>query len=210
LTDDWRFPDLCNPRAYRLRTTPLFEAVVPHPVVTPDDLRLRIDVDYDAPVPIDDANVTTAETAPLYAPWEPGSQDAPEECSLDDPNTGVSITTQLYVQWGWGMGAPTSVQFGQTCIEGLTTEPIVLTGYFSQSIGGGSHLCPKNFLFEPGLEPGISQQTLDELRARNVRLIYYTTGARECRITEWEDTPPLIRLYGFDEPIDGPSCGSGD
>jgi len=88
----------------------------------------------------------------------------------------------------------------------LTSEPIVLTGYFSQSIGGGSHLCPKNFLFEPGLEPGISPQTLSELQSQNIRLIYFTTGARECRPTEWEDTPLLIRFYGFDDPIDGRPC----
>ena len=94
------------------------------------------------------------------------------------------------------------MQFESTRIEGLTTEPIVLTGYFSQTVGGGAHLCPKNFLFEPGLEPGIPQKTLDELRARNIRLIYFTTGARECRPTEWQDTPPLIRFFGFDEPIE--------
>jgi hypothetical protein len=99
------------------------------------------------------------------------------------------------------------VQFEQTRIEGLTSEPIVLTGFFSQSVGSGSHLCPKKFLFEPALEPGLSSQSRDELKARNVRLIYYTTGARECRPTEKQDTPPLIRLYGFDEPIDGAACG---
>lgn len=47
-----------------------------------------------------------------------------------------------------------------------------------------------------------AQRTLDELRARNVRLVYFTTGARECRPTEKEDTPPMIRLLGFDEPIE--------
>jgi hypothetical protein len=206
LTDDWCFPDLCNPRAYRLKTTPLFETIVPDPVVTLDDLRLRVEVGYDVPVPVSDANVATEETTPLYVPWEPTSQDLPEECCFNDPNTGLSITTRFYVRWGWGLGLPASVQFNRTRIEGLTSEPIVLTGYFSQSVGGGSHLCPKNFLFEPGLEPGISPQILAELRAKNVRLIYYTTGARECRATEWEDTPPRIRLYGFDESIEGPSC----
>ena len=109
------------------------------------------------------------------------------------------------LRWGWGWATPTCVQFEQTRIEGLTSEPIVLTGYFSQSVGGGAHLCPKNFLFEPGLEPGIPQKTLDELRARNIRLIYYTTGARECRPTEWQDTPPLIRFYGFDQSIECPA-----
>jgi hypothetical protein len=206
LTDSWRFPDLCNPRAYRLSTSPLFQTTVPDPVVTTNDLRLAIEVDYGAPVPIADSNTTTTDIVPLYRPWVPGDEEVPEECSFNDPNTGVFVTTRFYVHWGWGWNAPASVQFEQTRIEGLTSEPLVLTGFFSQSVGGGSHLCPKNFLFEPALEPGISPQILGELRARNVRLIYYTTGARECRPTEKQDTPPLIRLYGFDESIDGPPC----
>ena len=207
LTDQWRFTDLCNPRTYRLRSMPLFQTVVPDPVVTLSALRLDVEVDYSSPVRVDDANTTSGEEVSLYRPWEPTSDDVAEECSLNDPNTGVSITTRFYVHWGWGWDAPASVQFEQTRIEGLTSEPIVLTGFFSQSVGGGSHLCPKNFLFEPALEPGLSSQSRDELKARNVRLIYYTTGARECRPTEKQDTPPLIRLYGFDEPIDGIACG---
>jgi hypothetical protein len=206
LIDSWQSPDLCNPRTWLLRTAPSYQAGVPDPVVTLSDLRIDIEVQYADPVSLDDERTTTSERVGLYQPWQPGDQDIPEECSLDDPNTGVSITTRFYVRWGWGMGEPTSMQFGQTRIEGLTTEPIVLTGFFSQTVGGGSHLCPKNFLFEPGLEPGISRQTLDELHAKNIRLIWYTTGARECRITEWEDTPPEIRFYGFDAPVDGPPC----
>ncbi len=206
LVDSWHIADLCNQRAYRLRTSPLFQATVADPVVTLNDLRLGVEVDYSEPVLTHDANMTTAEEALLYRPWEPTSQDVPEECSFNDPNTGISVVTRFYSRWGWGWDAPTSVQFEQTRIEGLTSEPIILTGYFSQSIGGGSHLCPKNFLFEPALEPGISQQSLAELRARNIRLVYYTTGARECRPTEWQDTPPFIRLYRYDEPIDGRHC----
>jgi hypothetical protein len=206
LTDFWRVLDLCNARAYRLRTTPLFQAIVPDPVVTVSDLRLGIEVEYSTFVPVSDVETTTKEEASLYRPWAPTSEEVPEECSFNDPNTGVSVTTRFYVHWGWGWDAPASVQFESTRIDGLTTEPIILTGYFSQSVGGGSHLCPKSFLFEPALEPGIPQQSLDELRARNVRLIYHTTGARECRPTEWQDTPPFIRLYGLDEPVDGPLC----
>jgi len=206
LVDSWRLPDLCNPRTYRLRTTPLFQGAVPDPVVTLEDVRIGLEVEYQTPVPLDDVQTAAAEEISLYTPWQPSDQDMPEECSFSDPNIGVSVTTRFYVRWGWGWGSPTSVQFEQTRIEGLTTEPIVLTGYFSQSVGGGSHLCPKNFLFEPTLEPGIPPQALDELRARNIRLIFYSTGARECRPTEWQDTPPFIRLYGYDEPLDGPPC----
>jgi len=144
----------------------------------------------------------------LYQPWGPTDQDVLEVCSFDDPNTGVSVSVQHYVRWSMMGGTPTSVQFEQTRIEGLTSEPIVLTGYFSQSFGGGSHLCPKDFLFEPALEPGISQTILDELEANNVRLIYYTTGARECRPTEWQDTPQQITFYGFDDVWGCPAGGN--
>jgi len=204
LVDDWHFPDLANPRAYRLATSPLYQGAVPDPVVTLDEFRIGLEVEYRNPVRTDlnDVSTATVEEVSLYEPWQPTEQDAIEECSFADPNLGVSVTTRFYWRWGWGWDSPASVQFESTRIEGLTSEPIFLTGYFSQSVGGGAHLCPKNFLFEPGLEPGISQRTLDELRARNVRLVYFTTGARECRPTEKEDTPPMIRLLGFDEPIE--------
>jgi len=201
-TDTWRLADLHNPRTYHLRTEPVFQSELADPIVTPDDLRIGIEVEYAAPVLLDEPNTTTAEKVTLYEPWEPGDQDFLDVCSFDDPNTGVSVNTQFYVRWSMMGRTPTSVQFEQTRIEGLTTEPIVLTGFFSQSVGGGAHLCPKNFLFEPALEPGIPQTTLDELVDRNVRLIYYTTGERECRPTEWKDTPPQIRFYGFDDVID--------
>ena len=44
---------------------------------------------------------------------------------------------------------------------------------------------------------GVGAENLDA-KANNIRLIYYTTGARECRPTEWKDTPPQIILYGFE------------
>jgi hypothetical protein len=229
LVDQWEFPDLCNPRTYRLRTTPLYQTTVPDPAVTFDDFRVTLEVQYEHPVPLDGGQgeeatdprnpaaiderlaasdqmqATTTEEVALYESWQPTDQDELQECFFSDPNLGVSVTTRFYMRWGWAWAAPTAVQFEQTRIEGLTCEAIVLTGYFSQSVGGGAHLCPKNFLFEPGLEPGIPQKTLDELRARNIRLIYYTTGARECRPTEWQDTPPRIRFYGFDQSLECPA-----
>jgi hypothetical protein len=203
VTDSWRFSDLCNPRTYTLRTEPLFQSQLQDPIVTPDDLRVGIEVEYENPVPVGNQQTTLTEGLALYQPWEPTGQDYLETCSFDDPNSGISINTQFYVRWSMMGGTPTSVQFEQTRIEGLTAEPIVLTGYFSQSVGGGAHLCPKNFIFEPALEPGISQAILDELAAQNIKLIYFTTGSRECRPTEWQDTPPLIVLYGFDDDIWG-------
>ena len=201
VTDTWRFTDPCNPRTYHLRTEPVFQSELSDPMVTPDDLRTGIEVEYAVPVLLDEPNMTTIEKVALYQPWEPGDQDYLDVCSFDDPNTGVFVNTQFYVRWSMMGRTPTSIQFEQTLIEGLTTEPIVLTGYYSQSVGGGAHLCPKNFLFEPALEPGISQTIIEELKARNIQLIYCTTGARECRPTEQEDTPPQIKFYGFDDNV---------
>ncbi|MEJ2702822.1 MAG: hypothetical protein P8Z79_10315, partial [Sedimentisphaerales bacterium] len=147
LIDTWRFPDQGNPRTYRLRTEPLFQSVVQDPIVISDDFQIGIEVEHATPVCIDDVKVTTVEETSLYQPWAPTDQDALEACSFDDPNTGVTVTVQYYVRWSMMGGTPTSVQLNQTRIEGLTTEPIILSGYFSQSVGGGSHLCPMNFLF---------------------------------------------------------------
>lgn len=204
LIDGWRLDDPCNPRTVRLRTTPAFQATVPDPVVMMDDLRLTVEVEYDRPVPTGETDATIVEETTLYRPWEPGEQDWLDTCEFDDPNTGVSIRVRFYMRWSWDPSSPTSIQIERTQIEGLTSEPIVLTGFFSQSVGGGAHLCPKNFLFEPRLESGISQGILDELKARGIRLIYFTTGARECRPTEWEDTPPAIRFHSFDDPLEAP------
>lgn len=204
LVDSWQWSDPCNSRRYRLRTSPLYQTTLPDPVVTLGDFRLNVEVEYDSTVPLDGGQSTTVEETALYEPWQPTDQDVPEECSFADPNLGISIRTTFYSRWGWGWDAPTCVQFAQTRIKGLTTEPIVLTGYFSQSVGGGAHLCPKNFLFEPGLEPDLSPTVLAELQAKNIRLIYFTTGARECRPTEWQDTPPRIRFYGFNESSECP------
>ncbi|MBN2313694.1 MAG: hypothetical protein JXM79_07170, partial [Sedimentisphaerales bacterium] len=198
LIDEWHFPNICNPRRYQLRSEPLFQNVVPDPIITSDEFQIGIEVEHALPVLIDDVNTTTSEETSLYQPWQPTDQDVLEECSFDDPNTGVSVTVHYYMRWSMMGGTPTSLQIEKTRIEGLTTEPIVLTGYFSQSVGGGAHLCPKYFLFEPALEPEISQAILDELEANNIRLIYYTTGARECRPTEWRDTPPRIMFYSFE------------
>jgi hypothetical protein len=210
LIDTWRFPDLCNPRTYQLRTEPLFQSIVQDPIVTSDDLRIGIEVEHAIPVLIDDVNTTEAEEVGLYQPWTPTEDDFLEVCSFDDPNTGISVSVEHYVHWSMMGGTPTSVQFEKTRIEGLTTEPIVLTGYFSQSFGGGAHLCPKDFLFEPALEPGISRTILDELKANNIRLIYYTTGARECRPTEWRDTPPRIKFYRFNDVWGCPGGGNAN
>jgi len=200
LTDTWVLEGLGNRRTYHLNTRPLFQATVPDPVVTTDDLGLRLEVEYNEPVAVGETEATQREEVALYTQWEPTKDVTPDEFSYTDAN-GLSITTRFYMRWGFMAGTPTSIQFVETRIAGLTTEPIVLTDLFSQSVGGGPHLCPKEFLFEPQLDPGVPQGTLDELAAKDIRLIYLSTGDKECRPTEVGDTDPYIRVYSFNDPV---------
>jgi len=64
----------------------------------------------------------------------------------------------------------------QTRISGLTTVPIVLTNYYSQTFRPGHHNFYEDFVFEPRLDPATTPQQLSELAARNIRMIHFHTN----------------------------------
>ena len=81
-----------------------------------------------------------------------------------------------------------------TTITGYTTTPIELTGYYSQTYRPEHHNVTEHFLFEPRLEPGISQTILDELEAKNIRLIHmYLKGNRDTHTCNGDITGDLDR-----------------
>lgn len=85
------------------------------------------------------------------------------------------------------------VAWNGTSIAGLTREPIILNGEFSQTYDSTRHNFFETFLFEPGLEPGISAESLAELEAVDIRYIMasgWTAGGG----VENAD----IKLIGFD------------
>jgi hypothetical protein len=57
-------------------------------------------------------------------------------------------------------------------ITGLTTEPLVLTGYYSQSAAAGHKYRHSEFIFEPRLEPNLPASQLQELTTRNIQSIW--------------------------------------
>ena len=59
-----------------------------------------------------------------------------------------------------------------TKISGLTSDPIVLRGYFSQTYRPGHHNFTESFVFEPSLEEGINPSQLAELREANVQQVF--------------------------------------
>jgi hypothetical protein len=76
-------------------------------------------------------------------------------------------------------------------ITGLTQDPIVLSGEFSQSYRPGHHNFYEHFVFEPRLEAGVPLATLAELEAQGIHLIHavgspYGTTATLATYTEDE------------------------
>ena len=76
----------------------------------------------------------------------------------------------------------------RTTITGLTTTPITLEGYFSQTYRPGHHNFTEEFLFEPRLEEGIPAALVAELEAQNIRQIYVSLGF----------ISPVIKILGAD------------
>ena len=60
----------------------------------------------------------------------------------------------------------------ETVITGLTTEPISLKGWYSQTYAPGHHNFWEEFLLEPSKEEGISNEQLEELEDNDVKMIY--------------------------------------
>jgi hypothetical protein len=98
----------------------------------------------------------------------------PQDHTFAGPG-GLSIRTQYWFPppprgVTAGYTAP-ATQWDRTTITGITTEPIVLTGYFSQTYAPNHHNFGGQYIFDPRLEPGLSPATRNELEAANIGFI---------------------------------------
>ncbi|MHC4991490.1 MAG: PEP/pyruvate-binding domain-containing protein, partial [Planctomycetota bacterium] len=211
--DGWRFGNLQNPRTYELSTTNIPTLVAPSqsPLLVLSDFGfgcLELKVDYETAVPsVDYEGPTTTTTDYALLCSCPAVQvgDLYQQRSFVDD--GLSIDTDFY----WppepegivaGYTAPLS-RFVETWIHGLTTVPILLQGEHSQTYRPEHHNFSENFMFEPALEPGISQQQLDELAAAGVRVIYVDSFNQIATYDDeaWGDS--CLGCTGFDGDQDG-------
>jgi hypothetical protein len=163
------------------------------PIFSQNDFARYLSVKYEQPMP-------------QYDAWEGETQVLTEGVRLGPPRlltpgsipvnrsfstNGVSIVTSFY--WPEPPTGPTAgytaplVTFVRTEIAGLTSEPINLTNYFSQTYRPQHHNFSEDFIFEPGLEPGLPAGIRAELEAANVKLIYLQVGFR-----------PTAMVLGFD------------
>ncbi|MBN2138858.1 MAG: right-handed parallel beta-helix repeat-containing protein [Sedimentisphaerales bacterium] len=205
--ESWRLHHLQNPRLYELRTSGVVTEAPGRqsPLFTMDDYGyLELQSDYNEPVrkrlgwtSTDRVQLCPCPEPIRGKPYHHGLMQY-RYCDYD----GITIRTRF--TWptdteGYPDETAPLLNWVETVISGLTSEPIVLTGEYSQTY------CPKYgndveyFLFEPGLEPGMSRAILDELRASDVRLIYMANSY-------------TIETYGFeDEPfLAADTDGDGD
>ena len=183
VTDGWTLDSGTNQREFLLSVQVTTNVPATNPVVFIDDFTLRLSAKYAQLVPAWDYEfgliMTNADDAALVR-----RVDVTPECRLQTravPGTnGVAVTTSFY----WpkppsgivaGYTAPL-VQFVETQIAGLTTEPLVLRDDFAQTYRPGHHNFSEYFLFEPRLDPHVSSEQRAELLARNVQLIYICAG----------------------------------
>jgi hypothetical protein len=220
--DSWRLEGFANARSYTLRTpeVPTAVSIAENPILTLTDFGsyaantpircLGVSVEYEHPILSINQNthaesyreLTQSSDVSLWPVQAPSEDDVYEERSLS--YKGVSVTTSFYfapVPAGYeswlaitGATAPLK-RWGQTTISGLTTEPIVLQGYYSQTYRPEHHNETEHFLFEPRLEPTLPDVLREQLRALDIRFIHVIVDHI------WNENNPdqsRILTYGFD------------
>lgn len=219
--DSWRLDNLANTRVYTLQTEniPSVVSAMENPILTLANLGtyaantpikcLGLSVQYEHPVLsinqdrdfVSYQELTLTNDVFLWPVNPPSDDDVLSERSIT--RNGITVTTSFYfapVPTGYenwiaiaGATAPLK-RWEQTTIIGLTTEPIVLQNYYSQTYRPEHHNEVEHFLFEPRLEPGLSTDTLTELEDRDIRFIHVIID----HIYD-EDNPnqSKISTYGF-------------
>lgn len=187
-----------NQRRWRLETFLISNVTgAKPPIVTQNDFERHLHVTYATPLPrVFASNALETITNELVV-LEPLPEIRPG--MLRQQRTAIRtnvVTMQTSFYWpdagdGFAAGytAPL-VRFVETRITGLTTAPILLTNYFSQTYRPGHHNFTEEFIFEPRLEPGLAAATRAELEATNIELLYLYLGF---------GPEPILRVLGRDQ-----------
>jgi hypothetical protein len=177
-----------------------------NPVYTPADFFFELSTTWDEPVPFlefafdgEGSFAPATRSDELVQLWGVCPEDVTEtaelphvELSYEAPS-GVRIDTSY-----WYPPAPLGVTAGytapafkweRTTISGLSDEPIVLAGYFSQTYRPYHHNFGGEYIFEPRLEPGVSAAALAELEAADIAYVV---------VMDLFDLPDEIWVAGLD------------
>lgn len=116
----------------------------------------------------------------------PEFAETPEDTLVEFTFQVESQGTNVIVRTSYWFGStetygnrPPLIRFVETRIEGLTTEPIVLRGFWSQTFSSAHAFGQETLLLEPRLEPGLPASQLAELNAADIaQLIMYRNATR--------------------------------
>lgn len=177
---------------WRLEATlPVKVAPSEIPAVTIADAVLSLTASYTRPKPEPGMwpdNTTTLDYVRLVACPE-DELITPRHIPITREGTveGITVDTRFY----WPP-APTGATAGytaplakwdRTVITGLTTTPITLRGYWSQTYRPGHHNFSEDFVFEPRLEDGVDPALIAELDAKNIAALLVSFGYETPTIT---------------------------
>lgn len=181
--DRWTMPTADAIADFELDTTFLERATseLPFLAITrnlgeiPSALQLK--VHFHQPVlqhtfPVYATNVTTR----LYALRPETDADYLKEHTLTATGQGTNIL--IHTAYWLPYEASTDdcrcplIRFAESRIEGFTSEPLVLRGYWSQTFNDVHHYASQEFIFEPRLDPGVTSQQRQELAAADIARIY--------------------------------------
>jgi Pyruvate phosphate dikinase, AMP/ATP-binding domain len=176
--DRWVLGTGADQRVFQLETSVIREVnEAKSPLFTQADFSKLFSVTYATPIPkISQSGsiTTTTQERVRLVPWPMRTASS----LLQSRNLsvgGIGIQTSFF--WpedphlAAGYTAPL-VEWVETRITGLTNEPIVLQGYYSQTYRPEHHNFGESFIFEPRLEEGISSEALAELISANIQLLH--------------------------------------
>lgn len=220
-TDAWSVPTMANPSSFTLATTHVPNLVAPaeNPLLTLQGVgeapraSLVLTATRQRPVPVVDIyalpGTTTTESA-LVCPCSELHVGPLQQRVYSMPG-GVTVDTRFY----WVEPPVFPVDFytadlaawDRTIITGLSSQPIELHGYFSQTYKPGHHNHEEFYIFDPRLEPGIDPTVLQELAAQGVAFIYlyfnYNTDISQMILMDANGDVCPARCDGIDYNHDG-------
>lgn len=197
--DRWTVGTGTNRRDFELRTAIRREAAATQaPVFTLRDFGVELTVKYASAQPIlqQDFNGMRATNVTIHSVvLEPRRPLANTNYLQQRTFTAKSLKIQSAFYWpappSKGIGYKTAplALWKETTVAGLTPEPLILRGEYSQTYRPGHHNFSEEFIFEPALEPGVSPVVLNQLQAANIQFIHVL----------WNfDDKPQISILGLD------------
>lgn len=207
--DRWTDFSEGGPTTYELQIrVPAHQHYRHDPIYSLEDWRIEWHATYQSPLvdfdlsdfgpSFDGITSTTSEFAILVkgTPNDPLPVGAKPSRHHSTSPGGVAIETAYHLDTvGTGPLETASLRrWVGTTISGLTTLPIRLQGYYSQTYRAGRHNEREWFLYEPGLEEDIDSGVLTQLKASNIRMIFF--------YRDYDDPErDLIKAIGFDGSV---------